>query len=180
LPDVSGDKPARQKFKSYPIDYFHIDIAKVHTAEGKLYLLVAIDRTSKFAFVELHEKTTRRVAGNFLRALVAAVPYKVRTVLTDNGTHFIDPGGDGWTPPEIKAMLADKVLFRCHSFELACADLDIEHRLTKPRHPWTNGQIERMNRTIKMQPSNASTTTITRRCAPTWKTSSPPTISGEG
>ena len=32
---------------------------------------------------------------------------------------------------------------------LACADLDIEHRLTKPRHPWTNGQVERMNRTIK-------------------------------
>jgi transposase InsO family protein len=32
---------------------------------------------------------------------------------------------------------------------MACADLDIEHRLTKPRHPWTNGQVERMNRTIK-------------------------------
>ena len=26
---------------------------------------------------------------------------------------------------------------------------DIEHRLTKPKHPWTNGQVERMNRTIK-------------------------------
>ena len=41
------------------------------------------------------------------------------------------------------------MLFRGHSFEGACADLDIEHRLTKPRHPWTNGQVERMNRTIK-------------------------------
>ena len=39
--------------------------------------------------------------------------------------------------------------FLCHSFEAACADLEIEHRLTKPRHPWTNGQVERMNRTIK-------------------------------
>lgn len=25
----------------------------------------------------------------------------------------------------------------------------IEHRFTKPAHPWTNGQVERMNRTIK-------------------------------
>ena len=34
-------------------------------------------------------------------------------------------------------------------FEMACAQNDIDHRLTKPKHPWTNGQVERMNRTIK-------------------------------
>ena len=149
LPETDGDKPLRSKFKRYPIGFFHIDIAEVRTEEGKLYLLVAIDRTSKFAFAELHEKATRRVAGTFLRALAAAVPYKIHTVLTDNGTHFTEPSGNAWTPAEIKAMRAEKVLFRCHSFEAACADLDIEHRLTKPRHPWTNGQVERMNRTIK-------------------------------
>ena len=49
LPEVEGDKPAKKKFKPYPIGYFHIDIAEVSTAEGKLYLYVAIDRTSKFA-----------------------------------------------------------------------------------------------------------------------------------
>ena len=53
LPDVDGDKQPRKKFKSYPIGYFHIDIAEVQTAQGKLYLYVAIDRTSKFAFVQL-------------------------------------------------------------------------------------------------------------------------------
>lgn len=52
--DVEGDKPAKRKFKSYPIGYFHIDIAEVRTEQGKL----AIDRTSKFAFVEVHEKAT--------------------------------------------------------------------------------------------------------------------------
>ncbi|MDQ4136345.1 MAG: IS481 family transposase [Pseudomonadota bacterium] len=149
LPDTDGDKPQRSKFKRYPIGYFHIDIAEVRSEQGRLYLLVAIDRTSKFAFVELHEKATRRVAGDFLRHLAAAVPYKIDTVLTDNGTHFTEPTGDGWTPEDIRAMRAEKVPFRCHSFELACADLDIEHRLTKPRHPWTNGQVERMNRTLK-------------------------------
>ena len=36
-----------------------------------------------------------------------------------------------------------------HAFDFACAQLRIEHRLTKFKHPWTNGQVERMNRTIK-------------------------------
>jgi transposase len=51
LPDVDGDKPPKKRFKSYPIGFFHIDIAEVQTAQGKLHLFVAIDRTSKFAFV---------------------------------------------------------------------------------------------------------------------------------
>src|SRR4051794_39185758 len=49
LPETEGEKPAKKRFKPYPIGYFHIDIAEVHTEQGKLYLLVAIDRTSKFA-----------------------------------------------------------------------------------------------------------------------------------
>ncbi len=63
LPQVEGDKPNWRKFKTYPIGYFHIDIAEVRTEQGKLYLFVGIDRTSKLAFVELHEKATRRIAG---------------------------------------------------------------------------------------------------------------------
>src|SRR3954453_11042161 len=60
LPEAEGTKPAKKRFKPYPIGYFHIDIAEVRTEQGKLYLFVAIDRTSKFAFAELHEKATRR------------------------------------------------------------------------------------------------------------------------
>src|SRR5271154_6960755 len=59
LPEVEGDKPSKRKFKAYPIGYFHIDIAEVQTAEGKLYLYVAIDRTSKFAFIQVVRKTGR-------------------------------------------------------------------------------------------------------------------------
>ena len=106
LPDVEGGKTAKRKFKTYPIGYLHIYIAEVRTEEGRLYLFVAIDRTSKFAFTELHEKATARVVADFLRALLKAVPYKVHTVLTDNGIHFTDPRGECWRPAEIKAMMA--------------------------------------------------------------------------
>src|SRR5215218_170802 len=38
---------------------------------------------------------------------------------------------------------------RVHRFDRVCREHGIEHRLTKPNHPWTNGQVERMNRTLK-------------------------------
>ncbi len=149
LPEIDGDKPTRKTFKAYPIGYVHIDIAEVRTAAGKLHLFVAIDRTTKFAFVQLHEKATTRVAGNFLRALIKAVPYRVHTILTDNGLHFTDPRSPGSAVFAIKQAIAAGEIFRAHAFEYACAENDIDHRLTKPKHPWTNGQVERMNRTIK-------------------------------
>ena len=149
LPQVEGEASAKRKFKAYPIGYFHIDIAEVRTPQGKLSLIVAIDRTSKFAFVEMHEKVARRTAGDFLRRLTAAVPYKVHTVLTDNGTHFTTPGHTSSAAPDIKGALEAGELVWAHAFEYACAQNDIDHRLTKPKPPWTNGQVERMNRTIK-------------------------------
>ena len=57
LPEVEGDKPKRKKFDTYPIGFFHIDLAEVRTAEGKLYLFVAIDRTSKFVVVSSKRQT---------------------------------------------------------------------------------------------------------------------------
>ncbi len=140
LPDVAGDKPAGQRFRSYPIGFFHIDIAEVQTAEGKLYLFVAIDRTSKFAFAQLHQKANTLIAVEFLHNLIKAVPYKIHTILTDNGIQFAD------IP---KNRTGPTAQWRGHPFDRACAGHGIEHRLTKPNHPWTNGQVERMNRTIK-------------------------------
>jgi len=88
LPEVEGSKLDRKKFERYPIGYFHIDLAEVRSAEGKLYLFVAIDRTSKFTFVELVERADMQAAAAFLDALVAAVPYRIHTVLT--GTKHLE------------------------------------------------------------------------------------------
>ena len=140
LPDMKSEAEPKKAFKAYPIGYIHIDIAEVRTDEGKLHMFVAIDRTSKFVFVRLEEKATRATACQFLRDLIEAIPYKIHTVLTDNGVQFCHPPRyrDGPT-----------ATYMGHLFDRICAANGIEHRLTKPNHPWTNGQVERMNRTIK-------------------------------
>ena len=135
LPDMTGDKPAKKKFKRYPIGYIHIDIAEVHTGQGKLRLFVAIDRTSKFVYVELHERAGKMIAAQFLRNFIAILPYRIHTILTDNGVQFTNRKQDKYAGH--------------HIFDRVCNEHGIEHRLTKINHPWTNGQVERMNRTLK-------------------------------
>jgi hypothetical protein len=44
LPELDGDQPPKKRFASYPLGYFHIDLAEVQTEEGKLRLFVAISR----------------------------------------------------------------------------------------------------------------------------------------
>jgi transposase-like protein len=128
LPDVEGDKPDKKKFKAYPIGYFHIDIAEVQTAEGKLYLFVAIDRTSKFAFVQLHKRATKMIASAFLSDLIKALPYAIHTILTDNGIQFTNRKEDHFAS--------------AHIFGRTCRENGTEHRTTKVKHPWTNSQVE--------------------------------------
>ncbi|UVC17934.1 IS481 family transposase [Mesorhizobium onobrychidis] len=135
LPQVDADKPARKKFNAYPLGYFHIDLAEVQTAEGKLRLFLAIDRTSKFAYAELHPTAGKMAVAQFLRNLIATVPYAIHTILTDNGIQFAN-------------RTCDRHALQ-HIFDGICDEHGIEHRLTKINHPWTNGQVERMNRTIK-------------------------------
>jgi transposase InsO family protein len=135
LPETNGDKPAKKRFASYPIGYFHLDLAEVQTAEGKLRLFVAVDRTSKIAFARLVECAGKMEAAQFLRDLIAAVPYRIHTLLTDNGVQFTARKQDIWDSQ--------------HIFDRVCDEHGIEHRLTKVNHPWTIGQFERMNRTIK-------------------------------
>jgi len=140
LPDLKKESEPKKKFKAYPIGFFHIDITEIRTEEGKLHLFVAIDRASKFVMAKLYNRATMKAAKEFLEALIEAVPYRIHTILTDNGIQFAD------VPKNRNGVTA---MLRGHPFDRVCWAHDIEHRLTKPNHPWTNGQVERMNRTIK-------------------------------
>ena len=66
------------------------------------------------------------------------MPYKIHTIPADNGIQFAEQ------PRNRNTAWARQM-----RFDMICKEHDIEHRLTKPNHPWTNGQVERMNRTIK-------------------------------
>ncbi len=95
---------------------------------------MAIDRTAKFAFVELHEKADRPTSARFPEALIAAVPYRIHTVLTDNGLQFTDL-------PRIGNGQTNR--YRAHPFSETCRAKGIDHRLTKPNHPWTTDVIDK-------------------------------------
>ena len=92
------------------------------------------------AFAKLEKEANRYTASDFLRALIEVVPYKIHTVLTDNGMQFCHAPRNRSGPT---------ARYSVHMFDRVCRENEIEHRLTKPNHPWTNGQVERMNRTIK-------------------------------
>ena len=70
--------------------------------------------------------------------MLEAVFFQIHTILTDNGIQFAEQPRKRHT-----------ILSRPMRFDMICKANVIEHRLTKPNHPWTNGQVERMNRTSK-------------------------------
>jgi len=139
LPKVEKKEKEKKRFKSYHIGYVHIDISELHTEEGKAYMFVAIDRATKYTYVEIHEKMTQAIACSFLKNFIEDVPFKIHTILTDNGAQFT------------YALLAEHLRpkEKIHPFDVVCEEHNIEHRLTKFRHPWTNGQVEIMNRVLK-------------------------------
>ena len=75
---------------------------------------------AKLVFARIYRKATKLVAAGFLKALTGTVPYRIHTVLTDNGVQFI--------PHDRKAAEG----FVSHVFGRVCAERGIEHRLTKP------------------------------------------------
>ncbi|MCW5237957.1 IS481 family transposase [Verminephrobacter eiseniae] len=106
---------AHKAFKSYEPGYVHMDVKylpQMRDESRRRYLFVAIDRATRWVFVQLKANKTAASAQAFLKALHKACPIRINKLLT---------------------------------FDQLCQALGIEHRLTKPRTPRTNGMVERFN-----------------------------------
>ena len=118
----------------------------MQTAEGKLSLFVGIDRTAKFAVAQRVATADRRTAWEFRQHMLEAVPYQVQTILPDRAIG----SATGSSPMARGIPFAEQprnrntIYSRPMRFDMICEANGIEHRLTKPNHPWTNGQVERM------------------------------------
>ncbi len=129
-----GLSTPKKKFKDYPIGYLYVDFAEVRTEEGRQYLFVAINCTSKVAFAELQPRATSILAADFLCRVLEKLPYEAHSVLTDSGVQF--------------TLQPHQWFLGGHSFARICRAFGVEHRLSKPSHLWTNEQVERFNRTL--------------------------------
>lgn len=135
-----GQGPENDKhgqFKDYPPGFLHIDCFYLPKLGGvKRYCFVAIDRATRLVYLAVYERKDKEAATDFLKRCLAFFPFTVSKILTDNGREFTLHGFKNRYGSKVETV---------HPFDAVCEALGIEHRLTQPYTPKTNGMVERMN-----------------------------------
>ena len=132
------EKPRHKPFKDYEPGFVHIDIKhlpQMPDEQQKRYLYVAIDRATRWVYLEIRPSQSAKDARAFMKQVKEKAPFKVQTVLTDNGKSFTDRF----------TRAGERKPSGCHPFDQECQTHSIEHRLIKPGRPQTNGMVERFN-----------------------------------
>lgn len=139
VPQEKKDKA--KKFKEYQPGYLHIDVTYLPKFDGvKYYLFVAIDRATRTLYFEVYDAKTSENTESFMNNSLEFFPFQITHVLTDNGLEF--------TNRLIKSKKGN-LCTKPSKLDVICEDNKIDHRLTKPATPKTNGMVERVNGTIK-------------------------------
>ena len=137
-PKEDKEPTPKKSFKDYEPGFVHIDVKylpQMPDEKQRKYLFVAIDRASRWVYLEILKDKSARSAKGFLNRLIKKAPFKITKTLTDNGKEFTDRFcATGERKPTGE-----------HLFDKACKEHGIEHRLIKPRTPQTNGMVERFN-----------------------------------
>lgn len=129
-------RPAKRYEKSRPGELLHVDIKVLPSLRNARYdyEFAAVDDFSREAVVALTTEQSSAAATCFLERVVAAMPYRIEAVLTDNAMAF--------------TMRYAHHADRLTRFQQACRSLGIVHHLLRPRRPQSNGKVERFFRTI--------------------------------
>lgn len=134
-------KEEAKKFKEYSPGYLHLDVTYLPKINGKKrYLYVIIDRATRLMYYKIYDNKTAINTQDFVLEAMDFLPFNITHILTDNGLEFTNrllksKKGESCK----KASLLDEI----------CLKENIEHRLTEPFTPKTNGMVERVNKTIK-------------------------------
>jgi transposase InsO family protein len=140
-------EPVRRYQRQHPGELVHVDTKKlgslkhgigqrishshqnhIHTPAGYVVLYAAIDDATRLGYTEqLSDERGETAAAFLVRASGFFAQHGIRTerVLTDNGSPF-----------------------RSNAWSIACADLGMRQRYTRPYRPQTNGKVERFFRTL--------------------------------
>ena len=144
---LTPDKAPAAAFQTdAPAGFIHIDVKYLPPlGRRRSYAYVAIDRATRFVYLEILPDRRAATAAGFLERFLDRFPLPVHTILTDNGSEFTDRFAvDKKDKPHDKPS-------GTHAVDRLCAERVITHRLTQPFRPQTNGMVERFNRRLGEQ-----------------------------
>jgi len=121
-------KPRRKDYRPRkPGDLVQIDAVCLFEEGVKRYIISCIDLVTRFAFAWCYRSLSSLSAKDLLLKFLSLAPFEVSHVQTDNGSEFED------------------------HFRRAVEELGIAHFYNYPRHPQSNGHVERFQRTLREQ-----------------------------
>jgi len=130
LPANQRHKPQKERFKRYekpfPGHHLQVDVKFLERIPGvshrRYYQFTAIDDTTRIRIMKIYDRNSQKNAINFVDYVLSKLPFRVRTIQTDNGAEF------------------------AQQFHFHVLDKGINHIYIKPRTPRLNGKVERSHR----------------------------------
>jgi AcrR family transcriptional regulator/transposase-like protein len=120
-PAASDDESSQARNPSRPLGRFRLQMVQIRLLQRQLQLFVAVECSSRFAFVQWYERDT---AADFLRTLIKSAPCAVHTILVQ-----------------------EEPAFRTRIFRDACTEHEIDLRLDA--RLWNDDQLGHISRTLQ-------------------------------